>query len=100
MQHDNGWIEKLLHEAENERMHLMIWMAVTHPTWLERCLVTFVQGLFFNAYILYYLVFPRTAHRFVLFKNELNGLLAFLKRAVFFCFLTVSVVLTYLLINL
>lgn len=26
MTHDGGWIHHLLHEAENERMHLMIWM--------------------------------------------------------------------------
>ncbi|KAI1716024.1 alternative oxidase domain-containing protein [Ditylenchus destructor] len=70
MQHDNGWIEKLLHEAENERMHLMIWMSVTNPTRLERFIVTFVQGLFFNAYMVYYLLFPRTAHRFVGYLEE------------------------------
>jgi len=70
MEHDSGWIEKLLHEAENERMHLMIWMKVTNPTFFERMLVTFVQGLFFNAYMLYYLLFPRTAHRFVGYLEE------------------------------
>ncbi|KAJ2537777.1 inducible alternative oxidase 2, partial [Coemansia sp. RSA 1853] len=26
MRHDGGWIGHLLHEAENERMHLMTWM--------------------------------------------------------------------------
>ncbi|KAJ2853329.1 inducible alternative oxidase 2, partial [Coemansia erecta] len=31
MRHDGGWIEHLLHEAENERMHLMTWMEVGKP---------------------------------------------------------------------
>ncbi|KAH7700405.1 Ubiquinol oxidase, partial [Aphelenchoides avenae] len=63
MQNDSGWIEKLLHEAENERMHLMIWMTVTQPTRLERALVLLVQGVFFNVYTFFYMFFPRTAHR-------------------------------------
>ncbi|KAJ1731216.1 inducible alternative oxidase 2, partial [Coemansia sp. Benny D160-2] len=31
MRHDGGWIGHLLHEAENERMHLMTWMEVGKP---------------------------------------------------------------------
>ena len=65
MANDGGWIEKLLAEAENERMHLMIWMQVTKPTLLERMIVTAAQGAFWNFYALVYLVFPRTAHRMV-----------------------------------
>lgn len=65
MQNDNGWIERLLHEAENERMHLMIWMQVTKPTMMERMVVTLAQGVFWNAYAFFYLLFPRTAHRMV-----------------------------------
>ncbi len=70
MERDGGWIEKLLREAENERMHLMIWMSVTRPTVLERAIVTLAQGLFFNFYALVYLFFPRTAHRMVSFGVE------------------------------
>uniref|UniRef100_A0A914P892 Alternative oxidase n=1 Tax=Panagrolaimus davidi TaxID=227884 RepID=A0A914P892_9BILA len=70
MQNDSGWIEKLLHEAENERMHLMIWMNVTNPTYFERILVTLVQGVFFNIYSFFYLFFPRTAHRMVGYLEE------------------------------
>uniref|UniRef100_A0A915DD92 Alternative oxidase n=1 Tax=Ditylenchus dipsaci TaxID=166011 RepID=A0A915DD92_9BILA len=70
MQNDNGWIEKLLHEAENERMHLMIWMKVTKPTLMERILVTLAQGAFFNFYAFFYLAFPRTAHRMVGYLEE------------------------------
>jgi ubiquinol oxidase len=72
MQNDNGWIEKLLHEAENERMHLMIWMQVTNPTLLERTIVTIAQGVFWNLYAFFYLLFPKTAHRMVNFKQSLK----------------------------
>uniref|UniRef100_A0A914CVT0 Alternative oxidase n=1 Tax=Acrobeloides nanus TaxID=290746 RepID=A0A914CVT0_9BILA len=70
MQNDNGWIERLLHEAENERMHLMIWMQVTKPTMMERMVVTLAQGVFWNAYAFFYLLFPRTAHRMVGYLEE------------------------------
>jgi hypothetical protein len=70
MQNDSGWIEKLLHEAENERMHLMIWMSVTRPTLFERMIVTLAQGVFFNVYSFFYLFFPRTAHRMVGYLEE------------------------------
>uniref|UniRef100_A0AC35GP82 Alternative oxidase n=1 Tax=Panagrolaimus sp. PS1159 TaxID=55785 RepID=A0AC35GP82_9BILA len=70
MQNDYGWIEKLLHEAENERMHLMIWMQVTQPTAIERLLVTVAQGVFFTFYSFFYLVFPKTAHRMVGYLEE------------------------------
>ena len=49
MQDDRGWIKTLLDEAENERMHLMTFIAVAKPNWLERALVLLVQGVFFNA---------------------------------------------------
>ncbi|KAJ2544785.1 inducible alternative oxidase 2 [Coemansia sp. RSA 1853] len=35
MRHDGGWIGHLLHEAENERMHLMTWMEVSKPVMWE-----------------------------------------------------------------
>uniref|UniRef100_A0A914YA45 Alternative oxidase n=1 Tax=Panagrolaimus superbus TaxID=310955 RepID=A0A914YA45_9BILA len=70
MRNDYGWIEKLLHEAENERMHLMIWMKVTQPTGFERFLVTGAQGVFFNLYAFFYLFFPKTAHRMVGYLEE------------------------------
>ncbi|RKP05377.1 alternative oxidase, partial [Thamnocephalis sphaerospora] len=43
MQHDGGWISHLLDEAENERMHLLTWMKISTPTFLERALVLMVQ---------------------------------------------------------
>ena len=70
MQDDRGWIKTLLDEAENERMHLMTFFAVAHPTWLERALVLLVQGIFFNCFFVLYLITPRTAHRIVGYFEE------------------------------
>ncbi|KAJ1552843.1 Alternative oxidase, mitochondrial precursor, partial [Nowakowskiella sp. JEL0078] len=70
MRHDGGWISILLHEAENERMHLMIWMKATKPTLLERMVVTMVQGVFYNFYFVLYALFPRIAHRTVGYLEE------------------------------
>ncbi len=63
MEGDHGRIHTLLEEAENERMHLMTFMNIAAPSTLERLLVLLVQGIFYNAYFLLYLLSPRTAHR-------------------------------------
>ncbi|KAJ4930460.1 hypothetical protein NE237_014249 [Protea cynaroides] len=65
-----GWIKALLDEAENERMHLMTFMEVSQPRWYERALVIAVQGVFFNAYFLGYLISPKFAHRVVGYLEE------------------------------
>jgi ubiquinol oxidase len=67
---DNGWIRTLLDEAENERMHLMTFIEIAQPNWLERLLVLLVQGGFYNAFFLLYLVSPKTAHRVVGYFEE------------------------------
>ncbi|KAL2517300.1 Ubiquinol oxidase 1a [Abeliophyllum distichum] len=69
-EHSGGWIKALLEEAENERMHLMTFMEVSQPKWYERALVFTVQGVFFNAYFLTYLVSPKLAHRIVGYLEE------------------------------
>lgn len=70
LNYDSGWIHKLLHEAENERMHLMIWMQVTRPSFLERMIVTITQGAFFYFYAIFYFLSPRIAHRMVGYLEE------------------------------
>ncbi|KFK39524.1 hypothetical protein AALP_AA3G255700 [Arabis alpina] len=65
-----GWIKALLEEAENERMHLMTFMEVAKPKWYERALVITVQGVFFNAYFLGYVISPKFAHRMVGYLEE------------------------------
>nr|prf alternative oxidase 1 [Solanum tuberosum] len=69
-EHSGGWIKALLEEAENERMHLMTFMEVSQPRWYERALVLAVQGVFFNAYFLGYLLSPKFAHRVVGYLEE------------------------------
>ncbi|XXG78118.1 hypothetical protein AAC387_Pa08g2129 [Persea americana] len=69
-EHSGGWIKALLEEAENERMHLMTFMEVAKPKWYERALVFTVQGVFFNAYFLAYLISPKLAHRVVGYLEE------------------------------
>jgi ubiquinol oxidase len=63
MEGDRGWIHTLLEEAENERMHLLIFMHIARPSAIERLLVLLAQGVFFNLFFLLYLLSPRTAHR-------------------------------------
>ncbi|KAJ6854267.1 ubiquinol oxidase 2, mitochondrial-like [Iris pallida] len=69
-EHSGGWIRALLEEAENERMHLMTFMEVSQPRWYERALVIAVQGVFFNAYLLGYVISPKFAHRVVGYLEE------------------------------
>jgi ubiquinol oxidase len=70
METDNGWIHTLLDEAENERMHLMTFINIAKPTWLERLIILLAQGVFFNGFFLLYLLSPATAHRVVGYFEE------------------------------
>lgn len=70
MHNDRGKIKTLLDEAENERMHLMTFVKIAKPTWLERMIVLIVQGLMFNLYFLLYLITPKTCHRIVGYLEE------------------------------
>ena len=65
-----GWIQALLAEAENERMHLMIFFEIAKPNWLERLLVIIVQFVFWHFYLILYVFFPTTAHRMVGYFEE------------------------------
>ena len=67
---DRGWIQTLLDEAENERMHLMTFLHIAKPNWFERILIVLAQGVFFNAFFLLYIIWPRVAHRLVGYLEE------------------------------
>ena len=62
---ERGWIKTLLDEAENERMHLMIFIEIAKPNWFERYLILLAQFFFWNFYFILYVFFPQTAHRMV-----------------------------------
>jgi ubiquinol oxidase len=70
MQPDNGWIRKLLDEAENERMHLMTFIHIAQPNRFERGLIMLAQGIFYNLFFLLYLISSKTAHRLVGYFEE------------------------------
>lgn len=70
MERDHGWINHLLEESENERMHLLIFMKVTKPNLLERGLVVLAQGAYLAFYSALYLCSGRAAHRFVGYLEE------------------------------
>lgn len=63
LQDDRGWIRTLLEEAENERMHLMVFLQIARPSALERLVILLAQGVFYNVFFLLYLASPRIAHR-------------------------------------
>jgi len=70
MRDDEGWIRTLMDEAENERMHLMTFIEIAKPSWLERMLVMIAQAGFFTFFLLLYIVSSRTAHRLVGYFEE------------------------------
>jgi hypothetical protein len=70
MKRDNGWMETLLEESYNERMHLLTFLKMAEPGWFMRILVLGAQGVFFNGFFISYLISPRTCHRFVGYLEE------------------------------
>ncbi|KAK9466415.1 alternative oxidase-domain-containing protein [Lipomyces arxii] len=70
LRRDKAWIETLLEEACNERMHLLTFLKLSKPGWFMRLMLIGGQGVFFNAFFLSYLVSPRTCHRFVGYLEE------------------------------
>lgn len=67
---DNGWIRMLLDEAENERTHLMVYVAIAQPSVVERLVIVCAQVIFFTVYFFIYLCSPRTGHRIVGYLEE------------------------------
>ncbi|KAL9123690.1 MAG: hypothetical protein Q9217_006905 [Psora testacea] len=67
---DNGWIETLLEEAYNERMHLLTFMKLAEPGWFMKIIIIGAQGVFYNGFFLSYLLAPRICHRFVGYLEE------------------------------
>ena len=65
LERDHGWIHHLLQEAENERMHLFFFLKQRNPGIFFRIFIALGQGIFFNAYFLFYLISPAHCHRFV-----------------------------------
>lgn len=70
LQRDHAWIETLLEEAYNERLHLLTFLHFRQPGWFMRMMILGGQGVFFNTFFFAYLISPRTCHRFVGYIEE------------------------------
>lgn len=79
---DRGWVRTFMDEAENQRTHLMAFVAIARPSWGERLLIAISQGVFYNTYFLLYLISARTAHRLAgyLAEQAVRGYSAYLAR--------------------
>ena len=70
MQDDKGWIKILLDEAANERMHLMTFIEIAKPTFIERIIIMMAQFIFILMYLFIYIISQKTAHRIVGYFEE------------------------------
>ena len=67
---DGDFIKELLEEADNERMHLMTFIAIAKPSAFERFIILAGQFIFGAFYTILYIFFKRTAHRMVGYFEE------------------------------
>ena len=67
---DGDFIKELLEEADNERMHLMTFIAIAKPSAFERFIIMAGQFIFGAFYTILYIFFKRTAHRMVGYFEE------------------------------
>ncbi|KAH0843735.1 hypothetical protein AYO21_08196 [Fonsecaea monophora] len=70
MKRDNGWIETMLEDAYNERMHLLTFLKMAEPGMFMKLMILGAQGVFCNAFFVAYLLSPKTCHRFVGYLEE------------------------------
>jgi len=73
MKSDDGWIQTLYEESYNERMHLMTFMELKHPTIVLRVPVAVAQFIFTFGFFFTYQVpriGPKFCHKFVAYLEE------------------------------
>ena len=63
-------IREMLEEAENERMHLMFFIAIANPNFFERLLVVLAQIIFMVFYFIIYVISYRLAHKMIAYFEE------------------------------
>lgn len=59
MKRDNGWIHRLLEQADNERFHLMVWVDMKKPGKMMRMAILLGQGVWLGSYFMTYLIAPK-----------------------------------------
>ena len=57
MEDDDGWISTLLEEADHERKHVLTFVHIAKPSWLERVLIIIPQGVFFNFFFIKFIFY-------------------------------------------
>ncbi|CDK29293.1 unnamed protein product [Kuraishia capsulata CBS 1993] len=70
LRRDKAFVETLLEEAYNERMHLLTFLQIGNPGWFARSLLYVGQGVFCNLFFAFYLISPKICHRFVGYLEE------------------------------
>lgn len=70
LKRDKAWIESLLDEAYNERIHFLTFINLGKPSWFTRLFIFVGQGVFCNIFFFNYLFFPKFCHRFVGYLEE------------------------------
>lgn len=70
LKRDKAWIETLVDEAYNERMHLLTFIQIGKPGILTRAFLYVAQGVFANMFFFSYMFTPKTCHRFVGYLEE------------------------------
>lgn len=66
----DSYIDQMLEEAKNERMHLMFFLDIAKPNVFERGLIVTAQFIFWHFYLILYICAPKTAHRMVHYFEE------------------------------
>lgn len=70
LRRDRAWIESLVEEAHNERMHLLTFLKLHRPSLQMRTGLVLGQIIFYQLFFLSYLISPATCHRFVGYLEE------------------------------
>ena len=70
VKYDRDWIKILTNQAENERIHLITIIEIIQPKLFVRLLIIFGQITYQILYLFLYIIFPRTAHRFIGYSRE------------------------------
>ena len=68
---DYGWINHLISEADNERMHLFMFLGMTTPSAILKVYLFGVQFMFSSLFFVSYMLSPRYCHKFMeYFQNQ------------------------------
>eukprot|EP00461_Guttulinopsis_vulgaris_P003857 UN03858 len=70
LKRDLGWMETLIEESHNERMHLIAFLHFYKPGFAMKSLILLAQATMMSSFFIAYLVAPRVVHRSVGYLEE------------------------------